>query len=81
MVLPTALFWMRPQFIHNFPLKTCLHLQVCEIVIRLRSVGMNLAKLVNGNISYKGPTELNEFTVIKYVLNDRNMTDAKSTKV
>jgi hypothetical protein len=54
---------------------------VCEIIIRLRAVGLSMAKLVNGNIIYSGPTDLTEFTVVKYKLTDKNVTDDKSYKV
>jgi hypothetical protein len=54
---------------------------VCEIIIRLRTVNGNMAKFVNGDISYSGPTDLSEFTVVKYKLTDKNITNDKSYKV
>jgi hypothetical protein len=40
-----------------------------------------MAKLTIGKMVYEGPIDLTEFTVIKYVLTDINITDNKSAKV
>jgi hypothetical protein len=49
---------------------------VCEVVVKLRD---KMAKLTTGSLVYKGPTELTEFTVIKYILTDKgNEKDGRS---
>jgi hypothetical protein len=41
---------------------------VCEVVIKLRRVSKNTANLTAGSIDYRGPTDLTEFSVIKYTV-------------
>ena len=54
---------------------------MCTINIKLRTVSTTFAKFKTGTLTYEGPTDLTEFTVVKYVMRGYNSTDNKAAMV